>query len=88
VLAQRGVGGAVESLQLIESVKMVVFRYVFAAAACAAQVLGVDIIVKSAGGNETGKFGHPFGYGFLHEVRTLHGCANMVYVVHGIDILR
>ncbi|KAF2448271.1 glycoside hydrolase family 51 protein [Karstenula rhodostoma CBS 690.94] len=46
---------------------MVVLRHALAAAACAAQALAVDIIVKSSGGNETGKFGHPFGYGFLHE---------------------
>lgn len=31
-------------------------------------VLAVDILVQSSGGNVTGKFGHPYGYGFLHEV--------------------
>lgn len=31
--------------------------------------LAVDVIVSSAGGNVTGAKGHPFGYGFLHEVR-------------------
>jgi hypothetical protein len=65
---------------------MVVLRYAFAAA-CAAQALAVDIVVKSSGGNETGKFGHPFGYGFLHEVRTFRGCAEVRSVVHGIDTL-
>lgn len=33
-------------------------------------VTAVDIVVSSAGGNVTGSQGHPFGYGFLHEVRT------------------
>ncbi|KAJ4298197.1 hypothetical protein N0V90_006096 [Kalmusia sp. IMI 367209] len=46
---------------------MVVLRHALAATLCAAQALAVDIVVKSSGGNETGKFGHPFGYGFLHE---------------------
>lgn len=55
---------------------MVVLRYAFAAAACAAQVFAVDIVVKSSGGNETGKFGHPFGYGFLHEV--ISSCEQLV----------
>lgn len=48
------------------------FKMVFlkgiAAAACAASALAVDILVHESGGNVTGKFGHPFGYGFLHEV--------------------
>lgn len=48
---------------------MVAIKHAFAAAAVAAQAVAVDIIVKSSGGNETGKFGHSFGYGFLHEVR-------------------
>lgn len=26
-----------------------------------------EISVSASGGNVTGKFGHPFGYGFLHE---------------------
>jgi alpha-N-arabinofuranosidase len=50
---------------------MVLFRQVFAAATCIASTVAVDIIVKSSGGNVTGKFGHPYGYGFLHEVSSL-----------------
>ncbi|KAL1605238.1 hypothetical protein SLS60_004782 [Paraconiothyrium brasiliense] len=46
---------------------MVILRHALAVAACAAQAVAVDVFVKSSGGNETGKFGHPFGYGFLHE---------------------
>ncbi|KAH8731718.1 glycoside hydrolase superfamily [Phaeosphaeriaceae sp. PMI808] len=40
-----------------------------AAASCITSALAVDIVVQSTGGNVTGKFGHPFGYGFLHENR-------------------
>ena len=50
---------------------MVGLTHAFAAAALAAQAVAVDVIVKASGGNETGKFGHPFGYGFLHEVSTI-----------------
>jgi alpha-N-arabinofuranosidase len=39
-----------------------------AAASCIASAVAVDIVVQSSGGNVTGKFGHPYGYGFLHEV--------------------
>jgi alpha-N-arabinofuranosidase len=39
-----------------------------AAASCIASVVAVDVVVQSSGGNVTGKFGHPYGYGFLHEV--------------------
>ncbi|KAF1968451.1 alpha-L-arabinofuranosidase [Bimuria novae-zelandiae CBS 107.79] len=46
---------------------MVGLRLAVAVAAVAAQAVAVDIVVKASGGNETGKFGHPFGYGFLHE---------------------
>lgn len=54
---------------------MVVLSHAIAAAAVVvAQVAAVDIVVKATGGNETGKFGHPFGYGFLHEVS---GCAGL-----------
>jgi alpha-N-arabinofuranosidase len=38
------------------------------AAACATTALAADIIVQSSGGNRTGKYGHKYGYGFLHEV--------------------
>lgn len=41
------------------------------AAACIASCTAVDIRVASSGGNLTGKFGHPYGYGFLHEVSML-----------------
>lgn len=40
----------------------------FVAAACATTALAADIVVHSSGGNQTGKHGHPYGYGFLHEV--------------------
>ncbi|KAL6704410.1 hypothetical protein ACN47E_008262 [Coniothyrium glycines] len=46
---------------------MVNFRAAVVAASCAASALAVDIAVQSTGGNQTGKFGHPYGYGFLHE---------------------
>ncbi|KAF7197584.1 Alpha-L-arabinofuranosidase A [Pseudocercospora fuligena] len=36
-------------------------------AACIACSAAYEISVKASGGNVTGKFGHPFGYGFLHE---------------------
>ncbi|EMD92463.1 glycoside hydrolase family 51 protein [Bipolaris maydis ATCC 48331] len=39
----------------------------FVAAACATTALAADIVVHSSGGNQTGKHGHPYGYGFLHE---------------------
>ena len=47
---------------------MVFLGKALAAASCVSSALGLDIIVKSAGGNVTGKFDHPYGYGFLHEV--------------------
>ncbi|KAH7353128.1 alpha-N-arabinofuranosidase A precursor [Pyrenochaeta sp. MPI-SDFR-AT-0127] len=46
---------------------MVSFKNALVAATCAASAAAVDIIVQSSGGNVTGKFGHPYGYGFLHE---------------------
>ncbi|CAO2647333.1 Nn.00g082550.m01.CDS01 [Neocucurbitaria sp. VM-36] len=46
---------------------MVSLKQALVAATCATSALAVDIIVQSSGGNVTGKFGHPFGYGFLHE---------------------
>ncbi|KAJ4377464.1 hypothetical protein N0V83_000289 [Neocucurbitaria cava] len=46
---------------------MVSIKKALVAATCVTSALGVDIIVQSSGGNVTGKFGHPFGYGFLHE---------------------
>jgi alpha-L-arabinofuranosidase len=48
---------------------MVLIRQAVVAAACIASAVAVDVIVQSSGGNVTGKFGHPYGYGFLHEVR-------------------
>ncbi|PSN70732.1 glycoside hydrolase [Corynespora cassiicola Philippines] len=46
---------------------MVQLKQAFAAATYIAGAAAFDIIVKSSGGNLTGKFGHPYGYGFLHE---------------------
>ena len=65
---------------------MVVLKQAFAAAALAAQAVAVDIIVKSSGGNETGKFGHPFGYGFLHEVRLQLCCQTNIAILTMIRI--
>jgi hypothetical protein len=53
---------------------MVLFAKAFVAAAAVASVGAIDISVKSDGGNQTGKFGHSYGYGFLHEV-SLDGLA-------------
>lgn len=47
---------------------MGLFAKAFLAAAAVASVGAIDISVKSNGGNQTGKFGHSYGYGFLHEV--------------------
>lgn len=47
---------------------MGLLKKVIVAATCASSALAVNVIVRSAGGNATGKFGHPYGYGFLHEV--------------------
>lgn len=47
---------------------MGLFAKAFLAAAAVASVGAVDISIKSDGGNQTGKFGHSYGYGFLHEV--------------------
>ena len=47
---------------------MGLFAKALLAAAAAASVGAVDISVQSTGGNQTGKFGHSYGYGFLHEV--------------------
>lgn len=47
---------------------MMLLKQTIVAAACVASTVAVDVIVKSSGGNVTGKFGHPYRYGFLHEV--------------------
>lgn len=47
---------------------MGLFAKAFLAATAVATVSAVDISIKSDGGNQTGKFGHSYGYGFLHEV--------------------
>jgi hypothetical protein len=47
---------------------MGLFAKAFLAAAAVASANAIDISVKSDGGNQTGKFGHSYGYGFLHEV--------------------
>jgi len=44
-----------------------VFLKGIAAAAYATSALAADIIVQNSGGNQTGAFGHSYGYGFLHE---------------------
>jgi alpha-N-arabinofuranosidase len=49
-----------------------VFLKGIAAAVCATSALAADIIVQNSGGNQTGKFGHSYGYGFLHEVNHHH----------------
>jgi alpha-N-arabinofuranosidase len=49
-----------------------VFLKGIAAAACATSALAADIIVQNSGGNQTGAFGHSYGYGFLHEVSHRH----------------
>ncbi|KAF2225623.1 glycoside hydrolase superfamily [Elsinoe ampelina] len=46
---------------------MVKLTQAVAALGCAASVAAIDIAVQGTGGNLTGKFGHPYGYGFLHE---------------------
>ena len=46
---------------------MGLFAKALLAAAAVASVGAVDISVQSTGGNQTGKFGHSYGYGFLHE---------------------
>ena len=51
-------------------VNMGLFAKAFLAATAVASVGAVDIAVQSSGGNQTGKFGHSYGYGFLHEVIT------------------
>jgi alpha-N-arabinofuranosidase len=48
---------------------MMILGRALVAASCVASALAVDIVVQSTGGNVTGKFGIPYGYGFLHEVR-------------------
>jgi hypothetical protein len=48
--------------------KMTFLVRALAAASCIASAVAVDVVVQSSGGNVTGKFGHPYGYGFLHEV--------------------
>lgn len=47
---------------------MVSMKKAIVAFGCVASSLAVDLVVSSAGGNVTGSKGHPFGYGFLHEV--------------------
>ncbi|KAL5117363.1 hypothetical protein ACEQ8H_004679 [Pleosporales sp. CAS-2024a] len=46
---------------------MAILSGILVAASCVASALAVDIVVQASGGNVTGKFGHPYGYGFLHE---------------------
>jgi len=51
--------------------KMAFLTRALVAASCIASALAVDIVVQGSGGNLTGKFGRPYGYGFLHEVSEL-----------------
>jgi alpha-N-arabinofuranosidase len=53
-----------------------VFLKGLVAATCATTAVAVDIIVSASGGNQTGKFGHSYGYGFLHEVNHHHPYLN------------
>ncbi|KAF2022959.1 glycoside hydrolase [Setomelanomma holmii] len=46
---------------------MTILGRALVAASCIVSTLAVDLVVQSSGGNLTGKYGHPFGYGFLHE---------------------
>ncbi|PNS19784.1 hypothetical protein CAC42_7751 [Sphaceloma murrayae] len=46
---------------------MVKFTHALAALSSLTAATAVSISVQSTGGNVTGKFGHPYGYGFLHE---------------------
>ena len=49
--------------------KMTIFGRALVAASCIASALSVDVVVQSSGGNSTrDKYGHVYGYGFLHEV--------------------
>jgi hypothetical protein len=59
---------------------MVILGRALVAASCVASALAVDIVVQSSGGNVTGKFGHPYGYGFLHEVCVPQAC-QLAYVL-------
>lgn len=57
---------------------MGLFAKALLAAAAVASVSAVDISVQSTGGNQTGKFGHSYGYGFLHEVDTVSSSSSAV----------
>ncbi|KAH7413696.1 glycoside hydrolase superfamily [Phaeosphaeria sp. MPI-PUGE-AT-0046c] len=47
---------------------MTILGRALVAASCIASALAVDVVVQSSGGNSTrDKFGHVYGYGFLHE---------------------
>ena len=63
---------------------MGLFAKALLAAAAVASVGAVDISVQSTGGNQTGKFGHSYGYGFLHEVDTVNSPS---FVVISLTIL-
>lgn len=53
---------------LISGLITLSLKQILVAFSGAASALVVDIVVSSAGGNVTGSKGHPFGFGFLHEV--------------------
>lgn len=47
---------------------MTILGRALVAASCIASALSVDVVVQSSGGNSTrDKYGHVYGYGFLHE---------------------
>ncbi|KAF2265364.1 glycoside hydrolase [Lojkania enalia] len=46
---------------------MIVSGQVFALSTFVTSTAAINILVHSSGGNITGKFGHSYGYGFLHE---------------------
>jgi alpha-N-arabinofuranosidase len=48
------------------------FLQLFAFTLALASTSAIDIFVSSAPGNKTGSQGHPYGYGFLHEVFSMH----------------
>ena len=48
---------------------MVSFTQALVATTYIASAVAINIVVPATGGNVTGKFGHHYGYGFLHEVK-------------------
>ncbi|KAF2020350.1 glycoside hydrolase family 51 protein [Aaosphaeria arxii CBS 175.79] len=46
---------------------MISLNHIIVAVCSVVPAFAIEILVQSTGGNVTGKFGHPYGYGFLHE---------------------